>query len=188
MVKPQTALISLQNNRESHRQSLCCCSVTQSCLTLCDPMDSSTAGFPVLHCLLEFAQTDVHWVNDAVQPSHPLLPLHFLPWIFPSIRVFPNRSALHIRWPKDWSFSFRISPSNEHSGLISFRIDWFDLLAVQGTLKHLLQHHSLKAFILWCSALMVQFSLTSVHDYRKNHSFNCTHLCLLWSPQSKAFT
>ena len=92
---------------------------------------------------------------------HPLLLLHS---IFPTIRVFSNESVLHIKWPKFWSFSFSISPSNEYSGLISFRIDWFDLLAVQGTLKNLLQHHSLKASILWCSAFfMVQ--LTSIHDY-----------------------
>ena len=122
-------------------------------------MDCSTPGFPVLHYLLEFAQTHVHWVSDAIRPSYPLLPLLFLPWIFPSFTVFPSGLALHISWPKDWSFSFRISPSNEHSGLISFRIDWFDLLAVQGTLKHLLQHHSLKASILQCSAFsMVQLS------------------------------
>ena len=107
----------------------------------------------------EFPQTHGHWVDDAIHPSYPLLPLLFLPWIFPSFTVFPSGLALHISWPKDWSFSFRISPSNEHSGLISFRIDWFDLLAVQGTLKHLLQHHSSKASSLWRSAfLMVQLS------------------------------
>ena len=114
--------------------------------------------------------------------------LLLLPPVFPSISVFSKESALPIRWPRYWSISLSNSLSNEYSGLIFFQIDWFDILAVQETLKHLLQHHSLKAFILWCSALMVQFSLTSVHDYRKNHSFNCTHLCLLWSPQSKAFT
>ena len=97
----------------------------------------------------ELAQTHVHQVGDAIQPSHPLL---LLPSIFPSLRVFPNESALSIRWPKYWSFSFSISPSNEHSGLISFRMDWFDLLAVQGTLKNLLQHYSSKASILQCSA------------------------------------
>ena len=118
----------------------CCFSVIQACLTLCDPMDCSIPGSPVLHHLLELAQTHVHWGGDAIQPSHPLL---LLPPIFPSIRVFSNESALRIRWPKYQSCS--ISPSNEYSGLISFRIDWFDLLAVQGTLKSLLQHHSLKA-------------------------------------------
>ena len=115
--------------------------------------------------------------RELVMPSNHLIlcrPLLLLPLIFPSIRVFSNESALHIRWPEYWSFSFSISPSNEHPGLISLRMDWLDLLAVQETLKHLLQHHNLKASILRCSALMVQFSLTSVHDYWKNHSFNCT--------------
>ena len=102
-------------------------SVAQLCPTLCNPMDYSMSGFPVHHQLLELAQTHVHWISDSIQPSHPLLPL-----IFPSIRVFYNESALHIRWPKYWSFSFSISPSNRYSGLISFRIDWFDLLAVKG--------------------------------------------------------
>ena len=120
-------------------------------------MDCSTPGFPIL--LLEFAQTHVHSVGDAIQPSHPLLPPILLPSIFPSTRVFSNESALHIRWPKYWSFSFRISLSNEYSGLISFRINWFDLLAVQGTLKSLLQHCSLKASVLWVSPFfMVQLS------------------------------
>ena len=117
-------------------------SVAQSCLTLCDPMDHSTPGLPVHHQLLGFTQTHVHWVSDTIQSSHPLL----LPSILPRVRVFSNESDLYIRWPKYWSFSFSISPSNEHSGLISFRIDWFDL-AVQGTLKSLLQHHSSKASI-----------------------------------------
>ena len=137
----------------------CCCSVTQSCPTLCDPMDCSMPGFPVLHRLQELAQTHVHSVSDAIQPSHPLSFPSLLPSIFPSIRVFSNESALHIRWPKYWSFKFNISLSNEYLGLISFRMDWLDLLAVQGTLKSLLQHHSLKASILWCSAFFtVQFS------------------------------
>ena len=130
-------------------------SVAQSCPTLCDPMNRSTPGLPVYHHLPEFTQTHVHRVSDAIQPSHPLLP----PSIFSSIRGFSNESALCMRWPKYWSFSFSISLSNEHPGLISFRIDWLDLLAVQGTLKSLLQHHSSKASILWCSAfLMVQLS------------------------------
>ena len=96
-------------------------SVIQSCLNLCDPMDCSMPGLPVLHHLLELAQTHVHWVNDAVQPSHPLLPL-FLPSVFPSIRVFSNELALPIRWPKYWSFSFSISSSDKYSGLTSFRL------------------------------------------------------------------
>ena len=104
---------------------------SQSCRTLCNPMDFSTPSFPVLHYLLEVAQTHIHWVDDAIQPSHPLLPLLLLPSIFPSIKVFSNDSAFHIRWSKCWTFSFRTSPSNEYSGLTSFRIDRFDLLAVQ---------------------------------------------------------
>ena len=94
-------------------------------------------------------------IGDAIQPSHPLSPLFLLPPIFPSIRVFSNESALRIRWPKYWSFSFNISPSNEHPGLISFRMDWLDLLSVQGTLKSLLQHHSSKASILLHSAFFI---------------------------------
>ena len=104
-------------------------SVTQSCLTLCDPTDCSTSGFHVLHYLSEFAQTHIQWVGEAIQPSHPLLSLS--PALnLSSIRVFSNESALRIRWPKCWSFNFNISPSNEHPGLISFRMDWLDLLAV----------------------------------------------------------
>ena len=106
-------------------------------LNLCDPMDCSTPGFPVLHYLPEFAQTHVLWVGDAIQPSHPLSPLLLLPSVFPIIRVFSIELALCIRRPKYWSFSFSISPSSEYSGLISFKVDWFDLL-VQGTLKSLL--------------------------------------------------
>ena len=121
-------------------------------------MNYSTPGFPGLHHLPEFAQTHVLQVGDGIQLilCHLLL---LLPSVFPSIRVYSNESALHMRWPKYWSFSFSISPSSEHSGLISFRMDWFDLLAVQGTLKSLLQHHTSKASILWCSAFfMVQLS------------------------------
>ena len=130
-------------------------SVAQLCLTLWDPMACSTPGFPVLHYLPEFAQTNVHWVSDTIEPSHPLSS--------PPSPAFSHsqhqglESALQIRWPKYWSFSF--SPSNECSGLISFRVDWFDFLTVQGTLKSLLQHHSTKASLLWCSAfLMSQLS------------------------------
>ena len=123
-------------------------SVTQSCLTLCNPMDCSTPGLPVHNQRLEFVQTHVHQVGDAIQSPHPLSSLLLPPSIFPSIRVFSNESVLHIRWPKYWSFSFSISPSNEHPGLISFRMDWLNLLAVQGTPKSLLQHHSSKASVL----------------------------------------
>ena len=134
-------------------------SVAQSCPTLCDPMNCSMPGLPVHHQLLEFTQTHVHRVGDAIQPSHPLSsPSPHAP-IPPSIRVFSNELSLHMRWPKYWSFSFSIIPSKEHPGLISFRMDWLDLLAVQGTLKSLLQHHSSKASILQCSAFfIVQFS------------------------------
>ena len=118
-------------------------------------MDCSTPGLPVRHQLSELAQTHVHRVSDAIQPFHLLSPLLILPSIFPSIRVLSNESALRIRWPKYWSFSFNISPSNEHSGLISFRIAWLNLLAVQGTLKSLLQHLSSKASILRRSAFFI---------------------------------
>ena len=128
--------------------------VAQLCLTLCDPMDCSTPGFLVHHQLLELAQTYVHWVSDAIQQSHPLSAPSLPTSTFPSIRVFSHESVLHIRWPKYWSFSFSISPSNEYSGLISFRMDLLDLLLVQGTLKSLLQHHSSKASI-WRSAFFI---------------------------------
>ena len=124
------------------------------------PMDCSTPGLPVHHQVLEFTQT--HWVSDAIQPSHPLLPLLLLLSIFPSIGVFSNESVLRIRWPKDWSFSFNISPSNEYSGLIFFRMHWLYFLAVQWTPKSLLQHHSSKASILWRSAF---FTVQLSHPY-----------------------
>ena len=119
-------------------------------------------GFPVHHQLLELAQTHVHRVGDAIQPSHPLLSPSPPALIFPSNRVFCNESVLPIRWPNYWNFSFSISPSNEYSGLISFRIDWLDLLAVQGTLKSLLQRHSSKPSILRPSAF---FILQLSHPY-----------------------
>ena len=112
---------------------------------------------------------------ELVMPSNHLIlcgPLLLLPSIFPSSRVFSNELALHIRWPKYWGFSFSISPSNEYSGLISFRIDRFDLLAVQGTLRSLFQHHNSKASVLQCSAFFYCPTLTSVHDYWENHSFD----------------
>ena len=137
-------------------------SVAQSCLTLCNPMDWCMPGFPVHHQLPEFTQTHVHRVGDAIQLPHPLSSPSPLPPIPPSIRVFSNESTLRMRRPKYWSFSFSISPSNEHSGLISFRMDWLDLLAVQGTLKSLLQHHSSKASILRCSAF---FTVQLSHPY-----------------------
>ena len=145
-------------------------SVTQSCPTLCDPMNRSMWGLPVHHQLPEFTQTHVHRVGDAMQPSHPLSSPSPCPPIPPRIRVFSNESTLCMRWPKYWSFSFSISPSKEHPGLISFRMDWLDLLAVQETLKNLLQHHSSKASILQRSAF---FTVQLSHPYMcKNHSLD----------------
>ena len=123
------------------------------------PMDCSTPGLPVHHQLRELAQTHVHWVGDAIQPSHPLLSPSPPAFNLSHHQGLFNESALHIRWPKYWSFSFNISPSNEYPGLISFRMDWLDLLAVQGTLKSLLHHHSSKASVLQHSAFFtVQLS------------------------------
>ena len=138
-------------------------SVTQSCTTLCDLMDFGMPGLlPVHQQLPELAQTHVHWVSDSIQPSHPLSFPFLLPSIFSSIRVFSNQSVLHIRWPKYGSFSFSISPSKVYSGLIFFSIDWLDLLAVQGTLKSLLQYHSSKVSMLWCLA----FFMVQLWSYR----------------------
>ena len=137
-------------------------SVAQLCPTLCDPMSRSTPGLPVHHQLPEFTQTHMHRVSDVTQPSHPLSSPLLLPPIPPSIRVFSNESTLCMRWPKYWSFSLSISPSNEHPGLVSFRMDWLDLLAVQGTRKSLLQHHSSKASILQHSAF---FTVQLSHPY-----------------------
>ena len=138
---------------------ICCCSVAQSCPILCNPTDCSTPGFPVHHNLQRLLKL---MSIESVMPSNHLIlchPLLLQPSIFPSIRVISSGSVLHIRWPKYWSFSFSISPADEYSGLISFRIDWLDLLAVQGTLKSLLQHHSTKVSILQCSVFfMVQLS------------------------------
>ena len=138
-------------------------SVAQLCLTLCDPMNHSTPGLPVHHQLSESTQTHVHRVG-VMSSNHLILchPLLLLPSIFPNIRVFSNESVLPIRWTKYWSFSFNISPTNEHPGLISFRMDWLDLLAVQGTIKSLLHHHSSKASILRRSAF---FTVQLSHTY-----------------------
>ena len=156
--------LNVTTNEQNHKFLHCWVqfsSVTQSCLTLCDPMDCSTPGLPVHHQLLEFTQTHILRVSDAIQPSYPLSSL-LLPPVPPSVRVFSNESTLHMRWPKYWSFSFSIIPSKEHPGLISFRIDWLDLLAVQRTLKSLLQHHSSKASILQLSAF---FTVQLSHPY-----------------------
>ena len=146
-----------------------CCLVAQSCLTLCDPMDCNMPGFPFLHCLLEFARPYVHWVNDAIQQSHPRLTP------FPPAFNLPQHQDL-FQWvssshqvAKVLELQLQHPYSNEYSGLISFRIDWFDLLAVQGTLKSLFQHFSSKALSLLYGPI-----LTSVHDYWKNYRLNYT--------------
>ena len=133
-------------------------SVAQSCLNLCNLMDCSTPGFPIQHQLSELAQTHAHHVSDTIQSSHPFL----LPPSTCQIRDFSNESVLCIRWQKYWSFSISISPSNEYSGLISFRMDWLVLLAVQGTLKSLLPHHSSKASVLQHSAF---FTNSHIHTW-----------------------
>ena len=138
-------------------------SVAQLCLTLCDPLDCSTPGLPVHHQLPEFTQTHVHWVSDGIQPSHPLSspsPPTFN--LSPTSGSFQMSQFLTSGDPKYWSFSFNISPSNEHPGLMSFRMDWLDLLAIQGTLKSLLQHHTSKASILRRSAF---FTVQLSHPY-----------------------
>ena len=133
-------------------------------------MNCSTPGLPVHHQLPEFIQTHIHQVGDAIQPSHTLLSLLILPSIFPSIRVFSNESALCIKWSKYWSFSFSISPSNEHPGLVSFRMDWLELLAVQGTESSpTLQFKSINSSVL---SFLHSPTLTSIHDYWKNHSLD----------------
>ena len=158
-------------------------------MSLCDPMDCSTPAslsFANSRTLLKLMSI------ESVMPSNHLIlccPL-LLPSVFPSIRVFSSKSAVHIRWPKYWSFSFNISPSNEHPGLISFRMDWLDFPAVQGTLKSLLQHHSSKASSLWCSAC---FTVQSSHDTSHDtcpltvHLVNgCLKLCAVLSSRERA--
>ena len=159
-------------------------SVAQSCLTLCDPMNCSTPGLPVYHQLPESTQTHVHWVSDAIQPSHPLSSPSFPALNLSQLQVFSNESALCIRWPKYWSFSFNISPSNEHPGLISFRMDWLDLLAVQGTLKSLLQHHSSTASILQHSAF---FTVQPSHPYMTTGKTIALTMDLCWQSNVSAF-
>ena len=146
-------------------------SVTQSCLTLCDPMNHSTPGLLVHHQLPEFTQTHVHWVGDAIQPSHPLSSPSPPAFNLSQHQVFSYESALHIRWPKYWSFSFSISPSNDYSGLVSFGMDWLDLLTVQKTLKSFPtpQFKSINSLTL---SFLYSPTLTSIHDHRKNHSLD----------------
>ena len=147
-------------------------SVTQSCPTLCAPMNCSTpASLSITNSQSSFRLTSI----KSVMPSSHLIlcrPLLLLPPIPPRIRVFSNEPTLRMRWPKYWSFSLTISPSNEHPELVSFRMDWLDLLAVQGTCKILLQHHSSKASILWRSAFFTAQLSTSIHDHWKNHSLD----------------
>ena len=152
-------------------------SVPQSCPTLCDPMGCSMPGFPVHHQLPSLLK--LMSIKLMIPSNHLILccPLLLLPSIIPSIRGFSNESVLCIRWPKYWSFNFRVSPSNKYSGLISFRLDWLDLLAVQGTLKNLLQHHSSNASILWCSTFFIVQLSHPGHDSWRNHSFDSMDLC-----------
>ena len=150
-----------QKSFRPHRRTIQFSSVAQSCLTICDSMNRSTPGLSITNSPSSPKPMSI----ESVMPSNHLIlcrPLLLLPSIFPNIRVFFNESALHIRWPKYWSFSFNISPSNEHPGLISFRMDWLDFLAVQGTLKSLLQHYSSKASILRRSAF---FTVQLSHPY-----------------------
>ena len=154
----------------------CCYSVAKSGPTLCcDPIDGNMPGFPVLHFLRSLLQlTSI----ELVMPFSSCHPLLLVPLVFPSIRVFSNQLALHIKWTKYWSFSFSLNLSNEYSQLISIRTDWFDLLTVQGTLKSLLQHHNSKASILQCSAF---FTLQLSHLYMttgNNHSFDFDYMDL----------
>ena len=150
----------------------CCGSVAQSCQTLCDPMDCSTPGLPVHHQLLEFIQTHPlsQWCHPTISSS--VIPFSSCLQSFPTSGSFPM-SQFFPSGGQSFGVSVNISPTNEHPGLISFRTDWLDLLAVQGTLKRFLQHHSSKASILWRSAFLYGPTLTSIHVYWKNHSFDC---------------
>ena len=158
-------------------QLVCRGLVPNLCQTLCIPMNCSTPGSPVLHCLSEFAQSHVHWVSDAIQPSHPLSAPSPPTFNLSSIRVFSNESVIRIRWPKYWCFNFNIIPSNEYSGLISFRMVWLDILAVQGTLKGLLQHHSSKASILQHSAFFAEVFLELIDKNYYVPHFLCSMKC-----------
>ena len=133
----------------------CYCSVTLSCLTLCDPMDCSIPGLPVPHHLSEFSQVHVHCIGDAIQPSNPPKPSSPFALNHLQHQGLFNESAVHIRWPQYWSFSFNIIHSNNYSGLVSLKIDWFDVPAVQWSFRSLLQLHSSKASILWHSAFFI---------------------------------
>ena len=162
---------SLEERKLSSHALICCCLVTQSCMTLCNPWTAAhhaSLSFTIPQSLLKLMSIESVMPSNYLVLCHPLL---LLPSIFPNMRVLFSELALHIRWAKYCSFSFSIVPSNEYSGLISFKIDWFDLLAVQGTLKSLLQHHSSKASVLRCSAFFT-VQLTSIHDHWKNYSLD----------------
>ena len=146
-------------------------SVTQWYLTLWNPMNCSTPGLPVLHQLLKFTQTHVHWWCHPTISSF-VIRFSSCPQSFPASRSFQISQLFAIRWPKYWSFNFNISPSNEHPGLDSFRIDWLDLLAVQGTLMSLLQHHICKSISSSLLSFLCSPTLTSLHDCWKNHSLD----------------
>ena len=180
--------------------TLCGCSVTHSCPALCNPMICSTPGFPVLLYLLELTQTHVHRVGDAIRPSHPLSSPSPPAFNCSQHQGLFHESVICIQWPKYWCLSLSISPSNEYSGLISFRIHWFDLFAVQGTLKSLLQHHSLNSLVLSC---LYGTTLTSIRDHWRDQSLwlvplrndlfprlyswsfrNRTETFLVWTPLS----
>ena len=160
-------------------------SVTQSCPALCDPMNCSTPGLPVHHQLQSLPK--LMSIESVMPSSHLILcrPLLLLPPIPPSIRVFSNESTLRIRWPKYWSFNFSISPSNEHPGLISFRMDWLDLLAVQGTLKESSPTPQFKSINFSVLSSLHSPTLTSIYDHWKNHSLDQVDLC--WQSNVSAF-
>ena len=162
-----------------------CCSVAMSCTSLCDPWTAAhqaSLSFTISLRLLKLMSTELVMPFKHLILCHSLL---LLPAIFPNIRVFSSKLTLHIRWPEYWSFSFSISPSKEYSGFISFRIDWFDLLAFQGTFKSLLQDHSLKTSILWCSAFFMVQLLHPHMTTGKKHSLDYTELC--WQSDVSAF-
>ena len=154
---PALAVVTMfmRERKTLHNLSCYCCSVAKSYLTICNPTDCSTTCSSVPHFLREIVHTSVHWDSGAIWPSHPLLPLPILSSMLTSMRVFFNELAICISWPKYWSFSFSISTSKEHSGLTSLRIDWFDRLAVKGTLKSPLQHHMSNTSILPHSGFFV---------------------------------
>ena len=169
VLKYPTSIMScaLKNKNSSFQFS----SVTQSGLTLCDPVDCNIPGLPIPQQLPEFTQTQVHWVGDTIQPSHPLLSPSLLAFHLSSIRVFSNESALRIRWPKDWIFSFNISPSNEHPGLSPLGwTGWISLLPKDS--QESSPTPQFKSINSSAFRFLYSPTLTSIHDYWKNHSFD----------------